>query len=453
LLETGAKRAVLRFEGEYNLGETRLAAGVQAVRQDSPAAESADTNQITMGVSRAFMRNRLVLKGDAEIDVGSTGGNTDYPSRVILGAEYGLLADLDLILEQEFSWGDERDTQDMRFGVRSRPWAGADISSILSRQQGENGERLFATTGLLQQWRMNERWLFDVGFDRVNTVSQDGELPETGYASFGPSVPTTSGSFNEDFSAFFTGAGYRHENWDASMRLEYHSGDQADKWNWLAGANHQLADGKVMSASLSVLNEEAATGAVQDAADLRFGVAWRPNASRWTFLNRMDLVFDERRDGLFDTQSRKWVDNFNANFKARGPHQVSLQLGLKYNVENIDNQQFSSLTALYGVEYRFDINEKWDIGVKGSILDSGSANVREYSYGLSVGYSLFENTWVSLGYNFAGFSDDDFIAARYTADGPYVKLRMKFDQDVARRFLEFAGIGESRQMQSTGNSR
>ena len=46
---------------------------------------------------------------------------------------------------------------------------------------------------------------------------------------------------------------------------------------------------------------------------------------------------------------------------------------------------------------------------------------------------------MSVGYNFVGFTDDDFVAADYTAQGPYLKFRMKLDQDMFRRFLSFAG--------------
>jgi hypothetical protein len=109
----------------------------------------------------------------------------------------------------------------------------------------------------------------------------------------------------------------------------------------------------------------------------------------------MDFVLDDRHDGIFDTQSHKWVDNFNANFKARGPQQVSLQFGLKYNDENVDSQQFSSLTLRYGIDYRYDLNAKWDIGVKAASLESLNADVRDYSYGLSVGHNLFKNAWVT----------------------------------------------------------
>ena len=43
-------------------------------------------------------------------------------------------------------------------------------------------------------------------------------------------------------------------------------------------------------------------------------------------------------------------------------------------------------------------------------------------------------------YNIAGFSDDDFVGAQYTAQGPYLKFRMRFDQRNVERFLAFVGV-------------
>jgi hypothetical protein len=51
--------------------------------------------------------------------------------------------------------------------------------------------------------------------------------------------------------------------------------------------------------------------------------------------------------------------------------------------------------------------------------------------------------WVSIGYNFAGFEDKDFDAARYTAQGPFIKFRMKADQDTFRD-LSLAALKPSR---------
>jgi hypothetical protein len=62
-------------------------------------------------------------------------------------------------------------------------------------------------------------------------------------------------------------------------------------------------------------------------------------------------------------------------------------------------------------------------------LHSWESNVMDYSAGIDVGTTFAKNVWISVGYNFAGFRDDDFSASRHTAQGPYLKIRIKADQD------------------------
>ena len=50
--------------------------------------------------------------------------------------------------------------------------------------------------------------------------------------------------------------------------------------------------------------------------------------------------------------------------------------------------------------------------------------------GIEGGYLIKENLWMSLGYNFAGFSDRDLTGTDYTNRGVYVRLRYKFDEDL-----------------------
>jgi hypothetical protein len=452
-LAEGSKRLVVNALGEWRKDATKFSAGVQSVTEEGASGESADATQLLFGVAQNVYNNKLMLRADAELDVSSGAGNTDYPSRAIFGAEYEVFNEVNFIAEQELTWGDDRDTQDTRFGVRARPWTGGDLNSFVTRAQGENGSRLFATTGLLQQWRINERWLYDIGFDRVQTLAESGSTDQPRDLLFNPNVPPASGSFDNDFTAFFTGFGYRHEAWDVSSRFEWHAGDLEDKWNVLVGANHQLAEGRVVSASMSWLNEESSIGVVQDNLDLRLGAAWRPFDSAWSFLNRTDLVFERRVGAAFDTRTRKWVNNFNANYKPGLKHQLALQVGFKYVVENIDEDEFDGVTSLLGFEYRYDIAPRWDVAMRSAVLTSHQAGAARYSYGAAVGHSIRPNMWLSVGYNVEGFEDDDFIAADYTAKGPYLKLRMKFDQDLAKRFLEFTGLAQRRQVDGFANGR
>jgi len=66
----------------------------------------------------------------------------------------------------------------------------------------------------------------------------------------------------------------------------------------------------------------------------------------------------------------------------------------------------------------------------GNTLFSGEGKSRQYGLGLEVGYLLTSNLWLSAGYNFFGFKDDDLAGTDYTNRGVYVRLRYKFDEDV-----------------------
>ena len=74
------------------------------------------------------------------------------------------------------------------------------------------------------------------------------------------------------------------------------------------------------------------------------------------------------------------------------------------------------------------------------MLHSFGTQTSSYSTGASVGYNPYKNVWVSVGYNVTGFEDGDFTGADYTAQGPYLKLRFKVDQDSAREFLDYASL-------------
>jgi opacity protein-like surface antigen len=103
--------------------------------------------------------------------------------------------------------------------------------------------------------------------------------------------------------------------------------------------------------------------------------------------------------------------------------------------DTIDGDQYSGFTDLVGIESRYDLTEKWDIGVRGSVLHSWNAGQLDYGAGLSAGYNVLQNAWVSVGYNFLGFEDQDFSKGKFTAQGPFVQFRFKFDQQSARQMV------------------
>ena len=433
LLNEDTERVVVDAQLERRGENLQWHTGLRTVQEET-ALREAETTQVLAGVTGNFMQRRLQLRTDVELDMSKGEAAADYPSRLLLGAEYKIFGDVAIVAEQEFSYSDLRDTQDTRLGLRAKPWSGADIHTLVQQQSGEDGDRLFATTGVMQQWRLNERWLFDVGMDRVQTLDQTGSLTPAA-ALFNPINPPASGSFDNDFTAYYVGAGYQHDAWNVAARAERHAGDATEKWNFLLGANRQLAEGRVVSASLVWLDDEPTGGGQNQLGDLRLGLAWRPDNSRFTWLSRMDWVEEKRLSGDFDTQTRKWINNTALNVQFNPRHQLSLHMGVKWTRDDIDGQSFDGMTGLLGTEYRFHFHPRWDIGLHASTLFSDNGGVARDTYGLSLGLNAFNNSWISVGYNWQGLNDDDFAAAEYTAEGFYLKFRLKFDQELAKRFL------------------
>ena len=316
---------------------------------------------------------------------------------------------------------------------------------------------MFATSGVLQQFRISDYWLLDVGVDRVNTLEERGLDDDPDGLVFAPRQPAASGAFansaltnrlqlNEDFVAGFLGVGYRREQWDASARVEYHSGDLGDKTNLLLGISHQLRDGNIFSLSGAVLDEETSAGVERRTADLRFGIAWRPVHSRWTTLSRLDLQQEDLLDANFDTRTRKIVHNMNINYKRdvyregrddpSNGFEWTLNLGNKYVRDRIGDDHFGGYTGLIGLAARYDVNQKWTLGSQGNLMHSAVSDATSFSAGLTVSRSLRRNMWVRLGYNFTGFVDEDFVAADYTRQGPFLQFRLKVDRNSVRRFVE-----------------
>ena len=74
-----------------------------------------------------------------------------------------------------------------------------------------------------------------------------------------------------------------------------------------------------------------------------------------------------------------------------------------------------------------------------NVMHSWQSGVFNEGYGVEVGHDFATNMWVSVGYNFKGFYDQDFAAAHYTAQGVFLRFRFKFDQDTVKAMAKGFG--------------
>ena len=81
----------------------------------------------------------------------------------------------------------------------------------------------------------------------------------------------------------------------------------------------------------------------------------------------------------------------------------------------------------------YDITNRWSVGCWGPCWWARAAPAST-PYGAEVGYVVVDNLWVTLGYNFRGFSDTDLTGSDYTNRGGWVLgVRYKFDEDLFRK--------------------
>ena len=432
MTETGAERRLASAEVRHTRADSNVAVGLRHVDDEDGAGASLRSEQAYVTGSIDLLDDRLTLRATGDMTLGNRDESTDYPARALLGVDYRIAPETTLFAEWEHADGAQLASDMTRVGLRARPWERTQIVTAISQQASEYGPRTFANFGLTQGWRVSERWTLDLGVDQSNTL-RGADL-----APLNPAVPLASGSVTEDFFASFVGAQYHADLWTATTRLERRTSDSEIRQTLLAGWYREPSLGHALSLSLLATDSDARTTAADTSgADLRFAWAYRPATGRWMVFTRTDFKRDTREDALLVAESTRWVQNLHYNLQWNPATQLGLQLGARHVVSTFDDEQYSGVSSLLGIDLRRDLpwrpfGRVLDVGLHGAWLRSWESGVAEQSVGVDVGVTLATNVWVSVGYNLTGFRDDDFSAARYTDMGPFLRVRIKADQDTFR---------------------
>ena len=429
-LATGLKRQVEEGSVKYNAERYSLTAGLRHAEDDPATGPTETSDQLTFGAEyHATEKLDLTLRHEQSL---SDNENRDYPTRTLVGARYKLNRAVSLFAEQEVTNGDSADTADTRVGLNATPWDGTQIRTSMEQNVAEAGRRVFGNLGLTQSWQINPKLSIDFSLDRSQVLSGQNT------SSLQSDQPPASGS-SEDFSAFSTGLSYREINWTFDTRAEYRTSDSEDKWGLFAGSIVEPTRFIGLSLKGNYYTTDRADQSSSDDADLSFGIAYRPDNRRWIVLNRLDLVTSEEKSSTSVVRDWKVVERMNAFWRAGRKDRLTFKLGTRYSSDEYDTEKYDGLAGLVGAEWRHDISKRFDFGLHGSLLQVDDVSQSLTHSGVSVGYSPAKNFWISLGYNMTGFNDEDFSQADYTAQGPYLKFRFKFDQNSLRDALKWMG--------------
>jgi len=441
VLDTGAQRELVSAQLRRDADDYSIGAGARHVADSGLPSGDTASEQAFVNGSLDLFKDLITLRASQDFALGGKNSSVDFPARSVLGVDYHWRPSTTFFGEWEHANGDLLDADTTRLGVRTAPWERAQLQTSINQRATEFGPRLFANTGLTQGWQVNERWTFDFGVDQSKTlVDPDSAEPGAPVEPFNPNVPLASGTLDGDFVATFVGALYRTELWTFTSRLENRHSDAEDRRIVSGGFYREPVAGHAFSMTANWFDSTFATGADATAGEVQLGWSYRPATSAWIILDRLDLKHDAHSDASSDIESARAINNLNANWQLDQRTQLGLQFGGRYVRSTFDGERYSGLSTLYGVDVRRELTLRIDVGLHGTMLSSLESGVSDQSVGVDLGVTVARNVWISIGYNFAGFRDDDFEASRYTAQGPFIKFRMKADQDTFRDLMSGTGL-------------
>lgn len=439
-LSNDSKNSVLEGRVENRITDNLnayLGARTAQDQRDPAAGGNSQSNQVITGASYVTDSKKLTLHGAGEFTSG-TAGSANMPNRATLGADYKLTEQTKMFAEQEFARGEKIAANTSRFGLRTQPWTGGEMSASVGGNTSNDSERIYSNLGLVQRWQINEHWQTDFSLDRTHTLKNTAtslnlDTPLASGSGGTTGLPSTSA----DYTASAIGGAYSNELWSANGRIELRNATDNRQRNLQLGTQRSLDAGRNLAAGYTLRQANGLVANTRD-TDLRLSYAHRPNDSKWVWFDRGDYITQSNQSAGLSINGKKWVNNLHVNYMPSRRIQISLQYGAKYVLENIDNTEYKGYTDLFGTEIRHDLTQRWDIGAWASVMNSHNSGVRNYGLGASIGFKVIDNMWVAFGYNIRAVTDRDFTAASYRAKGPFLTLRMKVDQDT----FKLNGSGE-----------
>ena len=464
-LGSAARRQAGQARLEYRTKALDLRAGLTIANDRLANGSDANSTIAQLGATKRFLDNRLELDAQTEFPLGGNDGSIDVPARHRASARFAVTPDVALVGSYEIATGAHIDSRTARVGFDLKPWAGGRVTASANEQSiAEYGPRTFAAYGLAQSLPVGKHWTVDFTLDgnkTLNGIDSSRVLNANQPVASGGFLGT-DGTLSEDFTAVTMGGTYRGERWSLASRIEARAGDRTDRYGINISVLRQLGEGRAFGGAFSWFRANEAAGQTSESTSLALSWANRPDTARFQWLDKLELRRDAVTNAVTglpgaiggapmlvtgDASSGRFINSFSANWspvtKAEGRYlgrsEVQFFWGTRFVSDKIDRDDLSGWSNVVGADIRFDLSETIDIGVGGTVRSGTGGDAVAYSGGPSISLSPFKNSYITLGYNVAGFKDRDYADERYTRAGPYITLRLKFDQTSLRSL----GLGKT----------
>lgn len=361
------------------------------------------------------LNNSLVF-AEYEQDIEHSSRNaTSIGGETALGSLGRLYARHDLINSLSGSYGldDSEERQRTVIGFDTTYMKDGKVYSEYRMRDAISAREAEAAIGLKNKWYVQKGLTLNTLFERVESL--EGEKDST----------ATAAGVGVEYLA--------NENYKASGRLEKRWGDTSDTLLASAGAAYRYSD-EVTLLAKDIYSQVDYDDGHRTINRFQLGAAYRDyDSNKLDMLAKLEYRLDDNATGNDPYQKDTVVWSWSGNYHPTRPLTLSGHYAGKYT--EYDAQGIASDNTAHAVYARglYDISERWDIGLQAGTYWNKQADDLSYLVGAEVGYSPMTNLWLSLGYNFMGFEDEDIAYDDTTIEGAYFRLRFKFDEDLFKR--------------------
>ncbi|HKQ59748.1 MAG TPA: hypothetical protein VJS92_00605, partial [Candidatus Polarisedimenticolaceae bacterium] len=445
------EREVAGADVERVLGPVTLLGGLKHVSTSGGAlGEDASSSLVRTGARARFGRFTAELTHDELLGEEVAPG---YPERTGVGLGYQVTPDVRAYLRQEFEAGGEGTPERDRTVIGIEGQAGSHVKALsqYTLEQGASGEALRALTGLETSWPLSPQLSLRFSADRLATSRGDESIDYTSVAG-GYEYLAGASRLSGRYELRLGERDRRH------LLGTYGAFRAREAWTLFISQNLFRTEGV-----------EALPTAWR--AEGLYGVAFRPLASPWQFLLRLDHqlgagntlqpgavpsggVTSEPSSSLAVTP-RDPADpglgtGIGRSFFERDASSLSFALGARvaphqrlaatFVVRCVEADHAAALPAtrthLVSLHWTAQVAPRWTVGTSLRQFAQDAADSESYGVGTEVGYLAFKNLWLLGGYNVAGFSDMNFPGAEHSERGPFAGLRFKFDETSVRSWSD-----------------
>jgi len=366
--------------------------------------------------SRLPKLNNSLVFAEYEQDIENSSRNaTSIGGETALGNLGRLYARHNLINSLSGSYGldDTEERQRTVVGFDATYMKDGKVYSEYRMRDAISAREAEAAIGLKNKWYVQEGLTLSTLFERVESL--EGETDNT----------ATAAGIGVEYLA--------QENYKASGRFEKRWGETSDTLLGSAGIAYRYTDDITLLAK-DIYSQVDYDDGHRTINRFQLGAAYRDyDSNQLDMLAKLEYRLDDNATGTDQYQKDTTIWSWSGNYHPTRALTLSGRYAGKYTQYDADDIVSENTAHAAYARGLYDISERWDIGLQAGTYWNKQANDMSYMLGAEVGYSPMTNLWLSLGYNFMGFEDEDIAYDDSTQEGAYFRLRFKFDENLFKR--------------------